>query len=417
MDCGVVTSKSVLLLLSLGFWVARGAGRDGGQAAGLVSAGVKGGRGAAVVGPVLRALALLCRGCAERPEPSVAVVPLCSPPRCTSKHNKFRFCSIAFQAASAGLGYVGGYVINTYKSYDNFLQDKYALLPAVIILCVALVMFIIGLIGCCATFRESRVGLGLFLAIILVIFVAEVSAFVLGFVYREKVKTDVQGTMSSVFERYDGKNPESTVVDYLQEQLHCCGVKNYSDWTTTQWFNSTGNNSVPLSCCRQELRNCTGRLDQPQELNTQGCAEELESGLQSVFSYAMLVILGFAIVKVDNLFLIDTDLNHLITAKQDNKAKTMYDVDTLYETYPVPRLPARPRPPRAPAGLAPPPERLPAPPRPPERLPARPPPERLPARPRPPPERLPARARPRPLSASRPPRLPERLPARARPRP
>lgn len=99
--------------------------------------------------------------------------------------------SLAFWVAAAGLGYVGGYVINTYKSYDNFLQDKYALLPSVIILCVAVVMFIIGLTGCCATFQESQVGLGLFLAIILVIFVAEGSAFILGFVYREKVETDV----------------------------------------------------------------------------------------------------------------------------------------------------------------------------------------------------------------------------------
>ncbi|XP_035415862.1 tetraspanin-36-like isoform X1 [Cygnus atratus] len=267
--------------------------------------------------------------------------------------------SLAFWAAAAGLSYVGGYVMNTYRSYDNFLQDKHALLPAVIILCVAAVMFIIGLLGCCATFRESRVGLGLFLAIILIIFIAEVSAFVLAFVYREKVKTDVQGTMRSVFEKYDGKNSESAVVDYLQENLHCCGVKNYSDWTSTQWFNSTGNNSVPLSCCKQNLKNCTGSLDQPQELNTQvrikgvvahfhvplapkpslclsnsgclsrssdvllpskgqgekpcpaelplicfrsslscqGCSGELESGLQSVISYAMLVILGFAIVK------------------------------------------------------------------------------------------------------------------------
>ncbi|NXL84966.1 TSN36 protein, partial [Alectura lathami] len=167
--------------------------------------------------------------------------------------------------AGAGLSYVGGYVINTYKSYDNFLQDKYALLPAVIIICVAIVMFIIGLIGCCATCRESRVGLGLFLAIILVIFIAEVAAFVLAFVYREKGRR-VWGHHRQVYGKYDGKNPESAVVDYLQEQLHCCGVKNYSDWTTTQWFNSTGNNSVPLSCCRQDVKNCTGRLDQPQEL-------------------------------------------------------------------------------------------------------------------------------------------------------
>ncbi|NXC43709.1 TSN36 protein, partial [Penelope pileata] len=168
--------------------------------------------------------------------------------------------------AAAGLSYVGGYVLNTYRSYGSFLQDKYALLPAIIILCVAAAMFAIGLLGCWAACRESRVGLGLFLAIIVIIFIAEVSAFVLAFVYREKVKTDVQGTMQSVFEKYDGKNPESAVVDYLQEQLHCCGVKNYSDWTATPWFNSTGNSSVPLSCCRQDAKNCTGRLAQPQEL-------------------------------------------------------------------------------------------------------------------------------------------------------
>ncbi|KAI1240285.1 hypothetical protein IHE44_0011744, partial [Lamprotornis superbus] len=228
------------------------------------------------------------------PPPPLLLLPF---QRLFPSHFQFRSRVLEEKAAAAGLSYVGAYVINTYKSYDNFLQDKYALLPAVIIICVAVVMFIIGLIGCCATFRESRVGLGLFLAIILVIFIAEVSAFVLGFVYREKVKTDVQGTMRSVFEKYDGKNPESTVVDYLQEHLHCCGVKNYSDWTTTQWFNSTGNNRVPLSCCQQEAKNCTGHLDQPQELNRQGCAQELESGLQNVISYAMLVILGFAIVK------------------------------------------------------------------------------------------------------------------------
>lgn len=35
----------------------------------------------------------------------------------------------------------------------------------------------------------------------------------------KQVKTDVQGTMQSVFEKYDGKNPESKVVDYLQEQV------------------------------------------------------------------------------------------------------------------------------------------------------------------------------------------------------
>lgn len=35
-------------------------------------------------------------------------------------------------------------------------------------------------------------------------------------------------------------------------------------------------------------------------VSPQGCAEKVEYGLQAVLSYAMLVILGFAIIKVFN---------------------------------------------------------------------------------------------------------------------
>ncbi|XP_060617251.1 tetraspanin-36-like [Anolis sagrei] len=207
--------------------------------------------------------------------------------------------SLIFWTAAVGLTYVGGYVLNTYKEYDPFLHDKYALLPAVIIICVAVVMFIIGLVGCCATIRESKVGLGVFLVIILVIFIAEVSAFVLGFIYRGKIKTDMHEPMQQAFSAYDGKTEESHVIDYLQQELQCCGIHNYTDWIGSKWYNSTGSNkTVPLSCCKQDVgKNCTGRLSEPQFLNAQGCEDKLESVLKSVLSYAMVVILGFAIVK------------------------------------------------------------------------------------------------------------------------
>lgn len=64
------------------------------------------------------------------------------------------------QAAGAALAYVGAYVIKSYNSFDSFIQDRYTLIPAAIILCISAVMFIFGLVGCCATIRESKVGLG-----------------------------------------------------------------------------------------------------------------------------------------------------------------------------------------------------------------------------------------------------------------
>jgi hypothetical protein len=54
---------------------------------------------------------------------------------------------------------VGAYVFITYDDYDHFFEDVYTLIPAVVIIAVGALLFIIGLIGCCATIRESRCGL------------------------------------------------------------------------------------------------------------------------------------------------------------------------------------------------------------------------------------------------------------------
>ncbi|XP_020368874.2 tetraspanin 36 [Rhincodon typus] len=206
------------------------------------------------------------------------------------------FLSLIFWTAGAVLAYVGAILLSTYKNYTNFFEDKYVVLPALVIIAIALVMFLIGVIGCCATLRESRFGLGLFMLVLLIIFAAEVSAFVLGFLYREKVHEGVDKTMTAVFSKYDGKNSESKTVDFLQKQMACCGLMNYTSWETTNWF-IKGNRTLPLSCCKHQFSNCTGSPSHPELLNTAGCEMKLETGLESILSYAMLVILGFAIIK------------------------------------------------------------------------------------------------------------------------
>ncbi|CAB1319317.1 unnamed protein product, partial [Coregonus sp. 'balchen'] len=183
-------------------------------------------------------------------------------------------------AAGGALAYVGSYVIKSYNNFDNFLEDKYTLIPAAIIITVGVVMFIIGT----------------FLMILLAVFAAEVAALVFAFIYRGRIKGDLERSMSDVFQKYDGENADTRAVDYLQSQLQCCGVQTYMNWTTTPWFSSS-NNTVPISCCKGNNTECTGTLDQPVLLNTQGCEGKLEQLLQDVMSYAMLVILGFAIIK------------------------------------------------------------------------------------------------------------------------
>ncbi|KAG8131253.1 hypothetical protein E2320_017834 [Naja naja] len=174
--------------------------------------------------------------------------------------------------AAAGLLYVGAHVLNAYKEYDSFLQNRGALLPPIIIIVIAVVMLVIGIVGCCATLRESKIGLGVIIA-------------------------ELHDSMSKAFAAYDGESENSHSVDYLQKELQCCGVQNYTDWTGTKWFNTTGNHTFPRSCCKQgpTLKNCTGQPSEKHLLNTQGCEKVVD--LRDLLNYAMLIVLAFAIVK------------------------------------------------------------------------------------------------------------------------
>ncbi|KAM4807531.1 tetraspanin-36-like [Rhinophrynus dorsalis] len=204
--------------------------------------------------------------------------------------------SLVFLAAAAGLGYVGISVIVTYKQYENFLGNFYVMVPAAIILGMALVMLFIGIQGCCATAQESCCGLGCFMFQISIIFAAGVVALILGLVYKDKINPELEKNMKVLFDNYDGKNVQSSAVDFMQEQLSCCGRKNYTDWTETKWFAT--NKSLPLSCCKKSSPECKGSLIPAGDLNTEGCELKLESLIHQVLRYSMFVILGFAIVEL-----------------------------------------------------------------------------------------------------------------------
>ncbi|OWK51619.1 Tetraspanin-3 [Lonchura striata] len=139
----------------------------------------------------------------------------------TSSKTVLVFLNLIFWAAAGILCYVGAYVFITYDDYDHFFEDVYTLIPAVIIIAVGTLLFIIGLIGCCATIRESRCGLATFVIILLLVFITEVVVVVLGYIYRAKVEDEVDHSIRKVYNRYNGTNPDaaSRAIDYVQRQV------------------------------------------------------------------------------------------------------------------------------------------------------------------------------------------------------
>uniref|UniRef100_A0A3Q1IQQ3 Tetraspanin n=1 Tax=Anabas testudineus TaxID=64144 RepID=A0A3Q1IQQ3_ANATE len=203
----------------------------------------------------------------------------------------------SLQAVGAALAYTGGHLIEIYSNSGINLQDKVILSPANIIIAFSVVMFLFGLLGCCTTFWESKFGHSIFFWILYVIFTAVVAALILSFIYR--MNSELEKLLNATFSKYDGNDKE--IVDNLQSEFQCCGVFNYTSWFNTNW-SASHPNSVPKSCCINTNGTCNGTLTDLnlitfQTTNPCGCETKLEDIINGVFCYAVMVVLGFAIIK------------------------------------------------------------------------------------------------------------------------
>uniref|UniRef100_A0A3P9IDW2 Tetraspanin n=1 Tax=Oryzias latipes TaxID=8090 RepID=A0A3P9IDW2_ORYLA len=193
----------------------------------------------------------------------------------TSSKTVLVFLNLMFWAAAGILCYAGAYVFITYDDYDHFFEDAYTLIPAVVIITVGALLFVIGLVGCYATVRESSCGL-------------------------TTIEDEVNSSIVVVYEEYNGtnSNSQSRAIDYTQRQLQCCGIHNYTDWLKTRWYEKNKNNSVPISCCKTTVSGCTGSLTHPEDLFKEGCEALVVKKLKEIMMYVIWTALTFAALQM-----------------------------------------------------------------------------------------------------------------------
>ena len=84
-------------------------------------------------------------------------------------------------------------------------------------------------------------------------------------------------------------------------QVHCCGVKNYTDWANTTF--SKGSH-VPDSCCQEYTTGCGLNmilsLDAPDRLYTVGCVPELAEQVKHKAGVFAGIGVGIAFIQVIN---------------------------------------------------------------------------------------------------------------------
>uniref|UniRef100_A0A8C7YE17 Tetraspanin n=1 Tax=Oryzias sinensis TaxID=183150 RepID=A0A8C7YE17_9TELE len=127
--------------------------------------------------------------------------------------------------------------------------------PALLLIMVGSVMFLITFLGCFGALRNATCPLKMFLVILAVVFLLQIAAGVVGYLFTDKVMERTEKLMMKAIVRYREDRDLENAIDFVQKKFQCCGVENYKDWSQNPYFNCLDTNpsleacGVPFSCC------------------------------------------------------------------------------------------------------------------------------------------------------------------------
>ncbi|NXD73710.1 TSN33 protein, partial [Eolophus roseicapillus] len=127
--------------------------------------------------------------------------------------------------------------------------------PAILLIVVGVLTFFIAFCGCIGSLRENIVLLQAFSICLAIIFLLQLVAGVLGFVFSDKARGKVSEIINGAIMHYRDDLDLQNLIDFGQKEFSCCGGVSYKDWSQNMYFNCTMDNpsrercSVPFSCC------------------------------------------------------------------------------------------------------------------------------------------------------------------------
>ncbi|XP_078276769.1 LOW QUALITY PROTEIN: tetraspanin-18-like [Rhinoraja longicauda] len=213
--------------------------------------------------------------------------------------------SLIFAGGICLLG-VGIWVTTNPNGFKNIVATNPLIYTgAYIILSVGVILFFLGFLGCWGTIRESKQLLMTFLLLVLIIFILELVAAVLAFVFRKQIRKDY--FLKELQMKYKGDNSTdvfSKTWNVIMMDFSCCGVNGPRDFgqnSTFYWL--FPNRLLPESCCK---RNRASPLEDVLDksrcgqgdagyINNKGCfsmiAENFQNYVHLIGAFSIVVLL------------------------------------------------------------------------------------------------------------------------------
>ncbi|XP_077423744.1 CD151 antigen isoform X2 [Vanacampus margaritifer] len=200
--------------------------------------------------------------------------------------------NILFLLAGGAVLAVGVWTLVEKSDYISLLNSSFYTASAYIVITAGAVVIVTGIIGCCATLREIKCLLIVYLVLLLCFFVLEIVVGVLACIsYQEldeELRQNLKVTMQQKYQQV-GEDSVTQAVDKLHQEFRCCGSNSSSDWKDSIWVQAAQDQQrVPDSCCKTPSILC-GIRDHPSNVYKVegGCVMQLEE-----FILSQLYILG-----------------------------------------------------------------------------------------------------------------------------
>ncbi|XP_037624704.1 CD151 antigen isoform X2 [Sebastes umbrosus] len=211
--------------------------------------------------------------------------------------------NILFWLAGGVVLAVGVWTLVEKSDYISLLNSSFYSASAYILIAAGVIVIVTGIIGCCATLKEMKCLLTVYLVLLLCIFLLEIIAGVLAFItYQEldeELRQNLKVTMQQKYQQ-PGEESVTQAVDKLQQEFKCCGSHNSSDWSDCVWIQAAENERlVPDSCCKSPGDLC-GRRDHPSNIYKVegGCIMKLEEFILSQLYILGAVGIGIAFLQL-----------------------------------------------------------------------------------------------------------------------
>lgn len=218
------------------------------------------------------------------------------------KYLLFTF-NLLFWVAGGAVAGVGIWTLVDKREYISLLASSAYSASALLLILAGLVVLATGILGCAATIKESRGFLMLYFVLLLIVFLLEITAGVLAYVYYQEVSEELKVNLKeTMVEKYQqlGEDDITQAVDRLQQEMKCCGSNNFSDWREGAWFKTLANGrQVPDTCCKTPSEKCGLRTHPSNIYNVEGgCVGRLEDFLLQHLLILGGVGIGLAFIQV-----------------------------------------------------------------------------------------------------------------------